>query len=528
MIRKRRLLRRALALLSGSVLALCAAEGCLRVLLFSDAPLLAELARPLRRPALYADMRRDDAYWKLLRIWTPPADLKPFTRLSPRTGWTGARIDPVTLRLKDELAIRGRRPVLLYGDSFAECVTPREHAWQGLMDSSPEGRTHALLNFGVSGFGTDQSLSMLEATIERFVDRRPLVVFSIFLDEDPDRALLSFRGMPKPRYALEHGELVFHPLEESDAQAWWEHHPPGIPSYTWRLLRGALPASAGPEPGTSRDDRRVIELNRALLARMHRRLEELHVEHVVLAFHGRMMFENPLGTLWREKFVRAACSELGVPFLSSRPYLLAAVAGKRDTLGTGLFVNHGPGTGHLNERGNCAVFEAFRQIVAGRVEREDFSGVPDALLERGLSAGNPRTQDLALLGRPARLRFHGESWTQNLREVRGQRPEAPQALGLFPALELPTQLEWKLERSVRFAARLRATSAGASDGSPERVRVSLLADDRILRSLELAPGAAPLELEQEVQGACTFALRVEAPEGRTLPAWLLLEEPAFR
>src|SRR6185295_3529849 len=129
------------------------------------------------------------------------------------------------------------------------------------------------------------------------------------------------------------------------------------------------------------DDAHVVALTRAILARVHARLEALHVEHFVLGFHGRMMLENPMPHLWRERFVRDACSELGMHFLSSRPYLLSAVSWKKELLGQTLFVTQGPLEGHYNMRGNTVVLEAFRQAIQGRYEREDNSGV-DAAMRR--------------------------------------------------------------------------------------------------------------------------------------------------
>jgi hypothetical protein len=528
--RKGRFQRRALALLIGCTLSFLAAEIGLRILLFSDTPALERLAHGLRQPGYYADMHRDDVFWKLARIWTPSGERRPFKPLSPGTGWTGPRIDPVTLTMADEDKLGERRPVLLYGDSFAECVTPPEATWQGLLEQLPEGRTHALVNFGTSGFGTDQSLTMLESTIGRYAGRNPLVIFSILLDEDPDRVLLHFRGMPKPRYELVGGELVFRPLEETDANTWWENHPPGVASYVWRLFRGShgpLPLSWQKQLAPDAGDAQVIALNRALITRMHRRLEALKIEHCVLAFHGRMLLENPLPHLWREQFVRKICGELGLPFLSSRPYLLCAVGWKRELLGRSLFVTQGGDEGHYNGSANCAVLEAIRQALHGRYEREDVSGVEAALRRRGLHPDLEQAVELQELGRPASLRFHGLSQAFSLRELNGAQTRQARALGLFPGGEHPSQLEWRIEQGTRFVAEVRASSSGSGDGAAEAVRLRVLVDGTAVRTLELAPGGAPVALEQELRTPCTFALRVEPVAGHPHSCWALIGQPAF-
>ncbi len=381
--RGNRIRQRAFAVLLGLAVAFLAAEGGLRILLFCDLPPLERLARSLRQPAFYAEMRFEDAFWKLQHMWFPPNPERAFGPLHPTLGWVGKRIHSVTLTMADEQTIGDRRPVLLYGDSFAECVTPRIQAWQGLLDASPEGKTHALINFGASGYGTDQSLTMLESTIGRYAARNPLVIFSIYLDEDPDRALLSFRGHPKPRCDLVGGKLVVHGLEVPDAATWWEENPVGVASYAWRLFRG--PRGPLPEAWQRRLDPTatntdmMIAINRALLARLHEQLTALNIEHVVLGFHGCMMLENPLDHIWREEFVSDACRELGMHYLSARPFLLNALGGQADSVNALVFGTDGEADGHYNACGNRVVFEAMRQAIAGRYEVEDVSGVQAAV-----------------------------------------------------------------------------------------------------------------------------------------------------
>jgi len=528
--RRGRFGRRALALFFGCVIACLAAEGGLRLLLFSDTSLFERAAGRLRQPGYYADMRREGLYWKLQRIWMPRDKRRLFQELSPKTGWTGRLIDPVSLTLADEQKIGERRPVLLYGDSFAECATPPEQAWQGLLERSPEGETHALINFGTSGFGTDQSLTMLESTIERYATRNPLVIFSIFLDEDPDRALLDFRGMPKPRYELEGGELVFHPLQETTSEAWWDDHPPRVVSYLWRLFRGPhgpLPLDWQARLSPVADDAQVVALNRALITRMHRRLEELHIEHVVLGFHGRMMLDNPEQYIWRETFVRETCSALGVPFLSSRPYLLAAAGEDPKIVGPCLYFTEGPNEGHFNARGNCVVFEAMRQALHGDYAREDVSGVEAAMRRMGLHPESLQETELQALGRPATLRFHGPSARLGLREVLEADGRRTRVLALFPEIEQPLEIEWRIEQGARFTAQASALASGKGSAAAEAVRLQLLVDGTPVRTLELSPGDAPVALEQELRASCTLVLRVEPIEGRASSCWLRLLSPSI-
>lgn len=503
----------------------------MRVLLFWDTLASNRLAIMMRRPGYYADMARDDAYWKLKRIWTPPEKRERLERFTKITGWVGALINHKTLAMADEVRVGDRRPVLLYGDSFAESVTAPSDAWQGLLERSPEGRTHALVNFGTSGFGTDQSLMMLEATIDRYATRKPLVIFSLFLDEDPDRTMLNFRGMPKPRFELEHGELVFLPLQEQSAYVWVDKHPPGITSYLWRLCSGAagpLPLSWQSRLSPVASDEQVIALNRALLTRMHKRLEAMHIEHIVLGFHGRMMLEDPQRYQWREDFVRKICRDLGVNFLATGPYLLSAVGSNPRLLGPSLFVTEGPGEGHYNARGNRVAFEAFLQAIHGRTLREDTSGVAAALRLDASTREPPHTLQLCALGRAAELHFQGGGVARCLREILDRSGEGAQLLGLRPEFELPMRLEWRIEQRARFVAQARAVRAAQASETEEAVHLRLLVDGITVRSFDLAPGGPALRVDHELTGSCTFALEVEPVEGCATSCWVQLERPAFR
>jgi hypothetical protein len=527
----RRWRRRILALALGLGLTLVLGECALRLVLFRDVPLLHGLAQRLRRASLYTDVYHESAFWKLQYLWTAPEDRLPFPHASRFTGWTGWRIDPETLVTDEEPGIGERRPVLLYGDSFAECVTAPAQAFQGLLETTSAGRTHALVNFGTAGFGPDQSLLLLESTIERFAARRPLVIFSIFLDEDPERALLDFRGGAKPSFELRDGRLVLHPLEELDTQRWLDAHPARIASYLGRLLATRLhllPAGLRARLFGIPGDDYVIALNRAFLARAHELLAARGIEHCVLGFHGQDMLEGPDRTRWREDFVRQACSELGLPFLSSRPYLLAAVDGDIGRLRESLFVGSGPLAGHYNARGNRAALEAILQAIRGDYTREDPSGVKQALLSISLDSRDAHALELFSLGKPARLEIHGEEPARCLREVGETGSHATRLLGLHPGFELPTQLEWKLERAAHFRADVRAVRSTQADSVAEAVRLRLLVDGVTQRSLELLPGAAPQTLEFALHAPCTFAIEVERVEGYARSAWARLDKPELR
>ena len=89
---------------------LAGAEAPFRTILFSDIPQGARF----RRAHFYANSFSEDAYWLLHRRFAS----EPFEYTHPLLGWIGA-FDGEDLRHAHADSLLDRRPVLLYGDSFA-------------------------------------------------------------------------------------------------------------------------------------------------------------------------------------------------------------------------------------------------------------------------------------------------------------------------------------------------------------------------------------------------------------------------
>jgi hypothetical protein len=240
-----------------------------------------------------------------------------------------------------------------------------------------------------------------------------------------------------------------------------------------------------------------------------------------------MLLENPEAQPWREQSVRDACSELGLHFLSSRPYVLCAVGGRTELLWRTLFFTEGPHVGHYNARGNAVVLEAFRQAIQGRYEPEDVSGVDAAMRRLGLHPGQAQDVALAVLGRPAALHFHGADPSFALRELANPDKALRHVLALFPSREHPALLEWPLASGARFRAQALAVPAGSPNPSAEGVRLTLLVDGAERSTLDLRPGAEPVLIEEPLRTPCTLALRVEPLAGHPNACWARLTEPAI-
>ena len=96
-----------------------------------------------------------------------------------------------------------RYTVMILGDSFTfgDGVPDRETWPHILAERFPA--IHCL-NMAGSGYGLDQMLLTMEEEIARY---KPDLVLAAFIDDDLNRALLSFRDYAKPRYRLDQGQL---------------------------------------------------------------------------------------------------------------------------------------------------------------------------------------------------------------------------------------------------------------------------------------------------------------------------------
>ncbi|MSR63406.1 MAG: SGNH/GDSL hydrolase family protein [Planctomycetes bacterium] len=233
--RARRLVARAARLGLGLVLAVLLAEGALRFVLFSDQARAWSVGWSLRHEGLYTAHASGREFWQLrARLASEPPSAA--ARLSDeRVGWLGERFDRDLVHV-DEPGLGARTPVLLFGDSYAHCVEPAGPCWQGLLERSELAPRFALLNYGVGGYGLDQTYLLMRLVLPRFQARAPVVVIGILVDDDLDRCYLALRDAPKPYFTLQGGDLMLHPPEARDTPSFLRAHPLEIHSYLWRLF----------------------------------------------------------------------------------------------------------------------------------------------------------------------------------------------------------------------------------------------------------------------------------------------------
>ncbi len=295
--------RVALAAVSLAV-SLALAEIAYRVLLASGTA----MGQRLRKPTLYADPLSEDLFWLLRHRWYGDRGrFKPPSHPHPLLGWHAAHIG-TDYSHREEEKIGTRRPVLLYGDSFAQGMAGVER-FQKILNRDPDfARGHYLLNYGVGGYGLDQTYLLFKNSIDRFAD--PFVVFS-FLTMDLDRSVLSVRVGQKPYFEVTGGKLELRGVPvESRPEDFFGARPPRVGSYLLRRL-GRLPLVT--RMRGERGQEKKMRVNGAILDAAIAELGARGLDYTILVFHTRMPFRQ--GPSWRSSWIRSRLEDHGADYL---------------------------------------------------------------------------------------------------------------------------------------------------------------------------------------------------------------------
>lgn len=277
-----------LALLFGSaLLALCALEVAMR---FSG------LGRGVTPEARYA---HEDAEQRA--SWLDRFEAGKRTLLTtghdyhPRLGWvpspnlSGARSIGSAPVSTNSRGMRGRaeytdeKPadtlrVVCIGDSFTFGNDSKgRDTWPVLLESLLDEQLGAteVLNLGVSGYGVDQVVLMLE---ERGLAFSPDVVVWTLFQGDLERSMHTFTYAQKPKFVLRSGELELTGVPVPTPEELGSVPPPPARSAPWSLTWSLLSERlAGAEEAS------WYALNRALVERVQTRVEAAGAELIVVA-----------------------------------------------------------------------------------------------------------------------------------------------------------------------------------------------------------------------------------------------------
>jgi hypothetical protein len=346
------LIFRLLAVVLSSALAFGAIELGYRMVLASPTA----LGSSLRDPGLYADSLSQDTYWKLHHRWI--AEYRPPADPHPLLGWVGS-FDPETMIHEDASLVGTRRPLLLYGDSFAQGMhtEDRFEAVFATRDEFSEFTAdHWFLNYGVGGYGIDQAYLALRESVGNFAD--PFVIFSFFT-YDIDRCLLSVRTGQKPYFVVVDGELALRGVPiHPDGEAFFRDNPPRIGSYVGRrMIRSSvfprfIRSLVRADAEIRRSKQRVV---RAILDQVVADLGRRGVEHGFLVFQSVATVRGRQD--WRDVWLREELARFDAPVVFSGDLLQQEVSGLTPDE---LFI---PGNRHPTTAQNEILARAMRDMV---------------------------------------------------------------------------------------------------------------------------------------------------------------------
>ncbi|QDV07842.1 hypothetical protein Poly30_33750 [Planctomycetes bacterium Poly30] len=349
--------RRLLALTIALVAAALFLEIGLRVLLFGGVG----PGWALRRPSRFADYQSDEDYYKLARLWRQGAGRERPQRYHPSLGWVSNAIDPVTLTHSSDGQREGRQLVLLYGDSYSHCVTPVGTRFEDLIHRSDPPNPLHLLNFGVSGYGLDQTTMLFEATIDSHAHAAPVVLIGVFVDDDLDRCVLEMRGFPKPVFQLDDEGLRPSGIPAPTLAEYLEQHPLGIRSYLARFLTHGPLRHTGLGPSSHEDEKSALAV--ALTHRLIDGLEERSLRAGFVLFEGeaRTATSAPVND-WRMTTLVQTLRQRDVPFIRPSEALRAkGAAEERDV--RGFFGQGGELSDHYTPEANAVVAAVLEEFV---------------------------------------------------------------------------------------------------------------------------------------------------------------------
>jgi hypothetical protein len=266
----------------------------------------------LKNPSLYSNHLSDGKndyyntnYWKLNYLFNRPIDFDyPHTQL----GWSGFFYR--SYEHLNEKDIKNRRPVLLFGDSFAMC-SDTVQCFEDILNSDEEfSKNNYLLNYGVGGYGVDQISILFNEAVDRF--KNPIVIFSL-LTSDMDRSLLQARDGQKPYFVLEKNELILKgtPISLS-SNDFFHKNPPDIHSYLFNKYKGSnLNIFKNQEDELEQYIYKSKALNKAILLKTIQKLKENKTDFLFLIFHPEHFSSND----WRLEFLKELFINNDVPYL---------------------------------------------------------------------------------------------------------------------------------------------------------------------------------------------------------------------
>jgi hypothetical protein len=317
----------------------------------------------LRQAWRYADGNFDDDFWKLTYLFNTATRGEPVGNVDRDLGWNSPSTpeDPLGIYATEPYVIADFvDPILFYGDSY---VGGKDNIPSKLDFLLPH---RSVLNFGVGGYGVDQTYLKFRATVRDFDN--PVVLIGV-LTYDLDRSILGIRTHQKPYFEILDDELVLRNTPVlSTTQEYIDENPVEIKSYFLRFvlfrMRNLIPPSRFNKLlGYTEIDDRKRSVNLAIFRDLRNISTELGIRTYVVIFYSG---EEINQSTWREEFIRSSLTEMDIEFFDTRPYLRNYIS----ETGIALEELYEDDYGHLNQDGRRVVAEGLAEWI-NELDREN-------------------------------------------------------------------------------------------------------------------------------------------------------------
>ena len=282
---------------------LAAGEILLRFVVFAKYDFLA----PIKKAQYFS--RYDSYNYQRLNAMFVAGDAANRMFPDAELGWTG-NFSATDYHHVDEKKIGNRRVVLLFGDSFANCMNSPV-TYQDLFAKNKKfSKSYYLLNYAVDGYGVDQIYLLLKKVIGLYDN--PLVIFT-FTTIDLDRTVVRLGGKQKPYFTIEDNDLHLHKPVPISLATFLSDSPPTIHSYLWAFIDNVshliwqnVFRKDASVFGTEKDRIEPIKkLNKRLLTNTISLFKSRGIEYKVIIFHTNWRGESPIDKNdWRDIFLK--------------------------------------------------------------------------------------------------------------------------------------------------------------------------------------------------------------------------------
>ena len=226
--------------------------------------------------------------------------------------------------------------IFFYGDSFVRGVSDVEFEIPNYINRKINGRE--VVDFSMGGYGLDQVYLMFKETHQKA--DHPLVLVGILVSDDIDRTVLSIRTSKKPYFTVDaKGALQLNSvLIERDHANDCHSFPLSIKSYMLAFVKQTL----------LRGDNKVElkqQISSRILDHFKAEADQAQAKLVFVLFY----VQDSLTQMdWRDTFVKAQLSRLGMPYIDTRDILLQYAKDQHVELSSFYKL----GEGHHNNLGN--------------------------------------------------------------------------------------------------------------------------------------------------------------------------------